>query len=179
MKIHNIKVSYYFSDDLVKRQKSNSKVIEKYSSGICTTIYKHTPNLINCTGIKHREQIDEIKCLLENKFQAKCANYRIDNTFIQEKYGTRLNLMKVFQIVASHYHYLYTPSYDPEIFSGLCMKSKDKTYPTINVFSTGTVQYLAGKSFRCIQQSRDIIRQIIREIYTTKDNVDCTVVREI
>ena len=163
MKIHNIKVSYYFSDNLIQKQKSNKKVIDKYSEGVTTTIYKHTPYLVNCTGLKRREQIDEIKGFLENKFMTKCDEYRIDNTFIQEKSGIRLNLNKVYLFGVSRYQHLYTVAYDPEIFSGLCMKSKDKSYPTLNIFSTGTVQYLGGKSFRCIQESRDIIRQIFSE----------------
>lgn len=163
MKIHNIKCSYYFSDNLIPKQKTNTKVIDKVDGRVTTTIYKHTPNLVNCTGLKHREQIYGMKHILEKKYGAKCTHCRIDNTFIQQKWGIRLNLVKVYEVALTHYKHIYTVSYQPELFSGLCMKAIKKSYPTINIFSTGTVQFLGGKTFQCIQESEEIVKNIISE----------------
>ena len=136
MKIHNIKLSFYFIDNLVAKEKSNRKIIDKLSGKVTTTIYTHTPNLVNCTGIKNREQINEIQLYLEQKYGVKCTHYQIDTTFMQSKSGVGLNLRKVIELAKARYNHLYNPSYQPELFSGLSLKSINKNYPTINIFST-------------------------------------------
>ena len=160
MKIHNIKLSFYFLDNLVTKEKSNRKVIDKLIGNVTTTIYTHTPFLVNCTGIRSREQINEIQSFLEEKYGVKCSHYQIDTTFMQTKSGIGLNLQKVYDLAKSRYHTLYRPSVQPELYSRLSLKAINKDYPTINLFTTGTVQFLGGKSFRCIQESQDIVRAI-------------------
>ena len=166
MKIHNIKLSFYFTENLMTKEKSNRKVIDKLSGHVTTTIYTHTPYLLNCTGIRSREQIDEIRSFLEQKYGVKCDRYQIDTTFMQSKTGIKINLLKVYKLVEARYRHLYNPSYHPELFSGLSLKSINKDYPTINLFGTGTFQFLGGKSFQCIQESQDIIRTIFSECKT-------------
>ena len=163
MKIHNIKLSFYFSNNLVPKEKSNKKVIDKLSDHVTTTIYTHTPHLVNCTGVKNRDHIKTIQLFLEQKYGVKCDHYQIDTTFMQKRYGIKLNLIKVYELAKARYHQLYNPSYQPELFSGLSLKSIDKVHPTINIFATGTIQFLGGKSFQCIQESHEIVRTILSE----------------
>ena len=48
---------------------------------IVFTIYKHSPHLVNMTGLKNFSGIERYRKELEERFQQKVEHVRIDNTF--------------------------------------------------------------------------------------------------
>ena len=78
MKLNNIKVSFIFENNVVKDQ--NKQIIWK-NGNFTFTIYKHNRKLVNVTGLKSAEEIEQQKKLIEEMFQKKVKKERIDNTF--------------------------------------------------------------------------------------------------
>ena len=82
MKLNNIKASFIFENNVVNNEKRQSI----WKNGNYTfTIYNHTPKLINITGVKTTEEIEQQKTLLEEMFNQRVLQVRIDNTFFSKK----------------------------------------------------------------------------------------------
>ena len=56
MKLKNIKASFIFEEDLTEKRSGTDKLIFKDKS-VTFTIYKHTPRLLNVTGVKSLAQL--------------------------------------------------------------------------------------------------------------------------
>ena len=78
MKLNNIKASFIFENNVVNNE--NKQVIWK-NGNFTFTIYRHTPKLINVTGVKSAVEMEQQKTLMEKMFKQKVLKMRIDNTF--------------------------------------------------------------------------------------------------
>ena len=78
MKLNNIKASFIFENSVVKNQ--NKQVIWK-NGNFTFTIYKHSQQLVNVTGLKSAEEIEQQKSVIEEMFQQEVKKVRIDNVF--------------------------------------------------------------------------------------------------
>ena len=56
MKLKNIKASFIFNQDLIEKKSGCGKFIFK-EGNVTYTIYKHTPHLLNVTGVKSIAQL--------------------------------------------------------------------------------------------------------------------------
>ena len=68
MKLKNIKASFIFENNVI--QNGNKQVIWK-NGNFTFTIYKHTQQLVNVTGLKRAEEIEQQQKLIEELFQQK------------------------------------------------------------------------------------------------------------
>ena len=66
VKLNDIKASFIFEKNVIKNE--NKQVIWK-NGDITFTIYKHTQQLVNVTGLKSAEEIEQQKKLMEEMFQ--------------------------------------------------------------------------------------------------------------
>ena len=83
MKLNNVKASFIFENNVVKDQ--NKQVIWK-NGNFTFTIYKHSQQLVNITGLKSAEEIEQQKSLIEELFQQKVKKVRIDIiSFLKER----------------------------------------------------------------------------------------------
>ena len=82
MKLNNIKASFIFENNVI--QNGKKQVIWK-NGNFTFTIYKHTQQLVNVTGLKRAEEIEQQKTLIEELFQQKVKKVRIDNVFFSNK----------------------------------------------------------------------------------------------
>ena len=57
---------------------------------------------------------------------------------------------------------LYYVDFNPELFTGCYLKPYDRDYPTINIFYTSSFQLMGGKSFKKIEESMGIAREVIK-----------------
>ena len=76
MKLNNIKASFIFENNVI--QNENKQVIWK--EGNFTFL-----QLVNVTGLKSTEEIEQQKKLIEEMFQQKVKKVRIDNVFFSKK----------------------------------------------------------------------------------------------
>ena len=60
------------------------------------TIYRHNPKLINVTGLKSAEEIEQQKCLMEEKFKQEVMKVRIDNTFFSKKDYKNIDMVALY-----------------------------------------------------------------------------------
>lgn len=84
MKLKNIKASFIFSEDLTEKRSGTDKLIFR-KKNVTFTIYKHTPHLLNITGVKSLTQLKNCKEEMEKHFGKKIKKERIDNLFFQKK----------------------------------------------------------------------------------------------
>ena len=82
MKLNNIKASFIFENNVI--QNENKQVIWK-NGNFTFTIYKHSQQLVNVTGLKSAEEIEQQKSVIEDMFQQKVKKVRIDNVFFSKK----------------------------------------------------------------------------------------------
>lgn len=169
MKINNIKISVYLSGDLCEKEKSNRKTIYKHGSWTFT-IYRHSPRLINVTGLKHECDIDKVINHIENIYAKKCVKYQIDSVMITHKDNKRLNMNDVMKN-AKTFLDMYYIDYNPELFTGLYLKPFNREFPTVNNIYTGSFQLLGGKSFQKINTIFHLIHHLIKKSEKTWDAV--------
>jgi len=60
MKLKNIKASFIFGEDLIEKRSGTDKLIFK-DKNVTFTIYKHTPGLLNVTGVKSLAQLKTVR----------------------------------------------------------------------------------------------------------------------
>ena len=66
IQLKNLKASFIFKENLLfKEKQSSKKVIFKFEH-MTFTIYKHTPTLLNVTGVRSLEELINVKLLWRN-----------------------------------------------------------------------------------------------------------------
>ena len=116
---------------MFEKEKSNTKVICN-SGSLTVTLYKHSPRLVNVTGIKQEADINGVIHYIEQKYKKKCIKHHIDSIMISHKDYKSLKMIDVIRN-AETYSNLYYIDYTPELFTGLYLKPFDREYPTIIV----------------------------------------------
>ena len=91
MKLKNIKASFIFNQDLVEKKSGFEKFIFK-EGNVTYTIYKHTPHLLNVTGVKSIAQLKNCKGEMEERFDAEIIEDRVDNLFFSKKDNKNIDL---------------------------------------------------------------------------------------
>ena len=160
MKLCNIKVSAKFKNPFYEKQKNNKKVKLKVKNWTYIH-YKHSPYLVNITGIQSRRDIKEAIHTLEKENSNICTNVKIDTCMFSHKDNHIIKLEDVVNKLNSVTN-LYYADYHPELSTGCYLKPYDREYPTINVFYTSSFQLMGGKSFKKIKESATIAKELIQ-----------------
>ena len=158
MKLNNIKVSFIFENNVVKDQ--NKQIIWK-NGNFTFTIYKHSRKLVNVTGLKSAEEIEQQKKLIEEMFQQKVKKERIDNTFFSKKDYKNIDMPSLYKHLKENKDYFV--SYNIEVFAGMYLHPKDKQYPTMIVFRTGSYTMMGGKSIKVVYESELFLKTLIEK----------------
>ena len=82
MELKNLKASFIFKSNVHQDFEKRSYIF--MIDNIVFTIYKHSPHLVNMTGLKNFSGIERYRKELEERFQQKVEHVRIDNTFFTE-----------------------------------------------------------------------------------------------
>ena len=53
--------------------------------------------------------------------------------------------------------------YNIELLAGMYLQPKDKFYPTILLFRTGSYTLMGGKSFKCNHKSEHFVKDLIKK----------------
>ena len=161
MRVCNIKISLYFEKELFKKEKTNRKIIIKDGEWIITQ-YLHSPNLINITGLKSKDDIVKVIKHLEDKFNNKCVKHQIDSAMLSHKDSKLIKMIDIMKHIKSVTNLFYI-DYHPELFTGMYLKPYNRDYPTVNLFYTGSFQLLGGKSFEKIDSTITIVKDLIQK----------------
>ena len=158
MQIKNIKASFIFSEDLIEGKRTKEMFTSKQKD-VVLTIYKHTPNLLNITGIKSFGHLVLTKEEMEKKFNKSISEMRIDNIFLSKKNHMNIDLNRIFDYLKGHEKFY--ASYVHELFPGMHLKPKDKTFPTIGLFRTGSFTMMGSKNVDAICESEMFVNSLI------------------
>ena len=123
------------------------------------TIYRHNPKLINVTGLKSAEEIEQQKCLMEEKFKQEVMKVRIDNTFFSKKDYKNIDMVALYHTMKENKDYYV--NYHVELFAGMYLHPTNKLFPTILVFRTGSYTLMGGKSLEVVKESQQFIQDLI------------------
>ena len=91
MKLKNIKASFIFNQNLIEEKSGTEKFIFK-EQNVTYTIYKHTPYLLNITGVKSIAQLMNCRSDMEERFESEIIEDRVDNLFFLKKDNNKLEL---------------------------------------------------------------------------------------
>ena len=160
MKLCNIKVSASFKKPFHEKQKNNKKVKQKVRN-FTFIRYLHSPHLVNITGIRSRKEIEDAIQILQKENDNTCIGVKIDSCMFSHKDNQIIKLEDIAPFLSSVTN-LYYVDYQPELFPGCYLKPYDRGYPTINIFYTSSFQLMGGKSFKKIEESMGIARQVIK-----------------
>lgn len=158
MKLKNIKASFIFGEDLIEKRNGTEKLIFK-EKNVTFTIYKHTPDLLNVTGVKSLAQLKSCKEEMEKHFEKKIKEERIDNLFFSKKDKKNIDLDQLS--IYLHGHKKYFASYHHELFPGMHLLPKDKSFPTIVLFRTGSFTLMGSKNLNAIFESESFVESLI------------------
>ena len=161
MKLNNIKASFIFENSVVKDQ--NKQVIWK-NGNFTFTIYKHSQQLVNVTGLKSAEEIEQQKSVIEEMFQQEVKKVRIDNVFFSKKDYKNIDMCSVYNNLKENKDYFV--SYNIEVFPGMYLHPKDKQYPTMIIFRTGSFTIMGGKSLKAVYESELFLNTLIEKYLT-------------
>ena len=158
MKLKNIKASFIFSEDLTEKRSGTDKLIFR-KKNVTFTIYKHTPHLLNITGVKSLTQLKNCKEEMEKHFGKIIKKERIDNLFFSKKDKKNIDLDQLS--IYLHGHKKYFASYTHELFPGMHLLPKDKSYPTIVLFRTGSFTLMGSRNLDAIVESESFVESLI------------------
>ena len=146
LQVVNIKCSFFIDKPL--RINERMKIINPYDN-VKITIYNHSPNLINVTGIKSFEKLEIFKIYLSNQFSVNIIQERIDAIMLNYKspIHKKINLNKLSNICSNIKN--YNLDFNCELFNAPFLKSKSKN-GTLLLFSSGSVQIMGVKRKRDI-----------------------------
>ena len=156
MKLNNIKASFIFENDLI--QNGNKQVIWR-NGNFKFTIYKHSQKLVNVTGLKSVEEIEQQKSVIEEMFQQKVKKVRIDNVFFSKKDYKNIDMCSLYNDLKENKDYFI--DYNIELFAGMYVHVKDKQYPTMIVFRTGSYTIMGGKSIKIVYECELFLNTLI------------------
>ena len=156
LKIRNIKVSVFLSEDL----KSFHPQISEYQDYVFT-IYPYSKRLINVTKLKSVDQLKNISNVIKVRYNVSVVKVKIDSIMLSRKVkGKMFSFQKTLLRISNQD---FKIDNDRELFHAPWVKSK---YGSFNLFSCGSVTCMGVK---CLEDIK-MIEIFLDKIYC-KENV--------
>ena len=125
------------------------------------TIYLHSPSIANVTGLKSRANVEYYKSLLEKTYAHKCTITYIDCLFLSRKDNRKIDMHSLYKYIIDNCKNVYRVIYNIEIFPAMYLFPKNRGFPTVLIFRTGTYQLIGGYKADCILQSISFVQRIL------------------
>ena len=133
-------------------------------------IYRHSPYLVNVTGVKTFERLKLARQIVEEKLQQQVLKVRIDNTFYSQKNYRNVDLIKVYEFM--QHHDTFRVDYNVELFAGMYFHPKKVNYPTILFFRTGSYTMMGGKQWKILKDCERFVKTLIEMFDKKKHEED-------
>ena len=133
-------------------------------------IYRHSPYLVNVTGVKTFERLKLARQIIEEKLQQQVLKVRIDNTFYSQKNYRNVDLIKVYEFM--QHHDTFRVDYNVELFAGMYFHPKKVNYPTILFFRTGSYTMMGGKQWKILKDCERFVKTLIEMFDKKKHEED-------
>ena len=152
MKLRNIKAHFNLDKQI------DIDVIRKIFKGCNATftINSHHKNVIHVTGVKSNTHLKLCIQYIEENFNVKVNESIIDNQFFSHKDNKVLDLRKIYDKLKET-HIVF---FEPELSPSMVIKHKNKIFPTILLFHSGSYTFLGGK-MENVKVTNKFIKEII------------------
>ena len=157
MKLRNLKASFILKDKVLTTEKKKNVTFKQDT--FTFNIYRHSPYLVNVTGVKTFERLKLARQIIEEKLQQSVLTVRIDNTFYSQKNYRNVDLIKVYEFM--QHHDTFRVDYNVELFAGMYFHPKKKNYPTILFFRTGSYTMMGGKQWQILKDCERFVKTLI------------------
>ena len=87
---------------------------------------------------------------------------RIDNTFFSKKNYRNVDLRRVYKFMQKSRK--FHVEYNVELFAGMYFKPKQKYYPTILFFRTGSYTMMGGKKMKILKECETILNTSLKTL---------------
>ena len=128
-------------------------------------VYGHSPLRINITGLNSMQEIENTRKYIEDLYEVKCSDVRVDNIFYSHKDSKNIDMNAMYYHLRDQYKNDYVIDYNIELFPGLYMKSKIKGLPTLILFRTGSFTIIGCKSIEMVTKYKSFIYNIFNYFY--------------
>merc|ERR1712215_374623 len=139
---------FYFGREIFHNRKGINYIFK--CLGFTLTIYNHSPYLVNVTGIKSFDHLKLAREIIELEIKINVKKVRIDNTFFSKKNYRNVDLRRVYKFMQKSRK--FHVEYNVELFAGMYLKPKQKHYPTILFFRTGSYTMMGGKKMEILNE---------------------------
>ena len=157
MKLKNLKASFILKNEIVMERKKKNNVFKHQP--FTFNIYHHSPHIVHVTGVKSIERMKLAQCIIEEKFHQKVLKIRIENMFYSQKNYQNIDLIKVHEFLQNNE--LFHVDYNVELFAGMYLLPKNKQYPTIIFFRTGSYTIMGGKQLKIVKECETFVKSLI------------------
>ena len=157
MKLRNLKASFILKNEIVMERKKKNNVFKHQP--FTFNIYHHSPHIVHVTGVKSIERMKLAQCIIEEKFHQKVLKVRIENMFYSQKNYQNIDLIKVHEFLQNNE--LFHVDYNVELFAGMYLIPRNKKYPTIIFFRTGSYTLMGGKQLKLVKECESFVKSLI------------------
>jgi TATA-box binding protein (TBP) (component of TFIID and TFIIIB) len=168
MKLRNLKASFFLKDKVLTTEKKKNVTFKQDT--FTFNIYRHSPYLVNVTGVKTFERLKLARQIIEEKLQQSVLTVRIDNTFYSQKNYRNVDLIKVYEFM--QHHDTFRVDYNVELFAGMYFHPKKVNYPTILFFRTGSYTMMGGKQWKILKDCERFVKTLIEMFDKKKHEED-------
>ena len=155
MSLKNIKATLIFGQDL-KRGGEKFKI-----NNVSFTIYKYKSDRIHITGVKSIKELEYYKYVMENKYEQKVIQERIDNMFYSKKDDINIDLDKLYYYMQNSD--VYFVNYNVERFCGMFLEPYNNNKCTILLFRTGSYTFLGMKVMEEIEENIKFVNMLLQK----------------
>ena len=155
MSLKNIKATLIFGQDL-KRGGEKFKI-----NNVSFTIYKYKSDRIHITGVKSIKELEYYKYVMENKYEQKVIQERIDNMFYSKKDDINIDLDKLYYYMQNSD--VYFVNYNAERFCGMFLEPYNNNKCTILLFRTGSYTFLGMKTMEEIEENIKFVNMLLQK----------------
>ena len=166
MKLRNLKASFILKEKVSTTEKKKNVTFKQDT--FTFNIYRHSPYLVNVTGVKTFGRLKLARQIIEEKLQQSVLTVRIDNTFYSQKNYRNVDLNKVHEFM--QHHDTFRVDYNVELFAGMYFHPKKKNYPTILFFRTGSYTMMGGKQWQILKDCERFVKTLI-ETFDNKNRL--------
>ena len=168
MKLRNLKASFILKEKVSTTEKKKNVTFKQDT--FTFNIYRHSPYLVNVTGVKTFERLKLARHIIEEKLQQSVLTVRIDNTFYSQKNYRNVDLIKVYEFM--QHHDTFRVDYNVELFAGMYFHPKKVNHPTILFFRTGSYTMMGGKQWKILKDCERFVKTLIEMFDKKKHEED-------
>ena len=159
MKLRNLKATLFMKNKLSIPCGAKNFILKREE--FTFTIYRHSPYMVNATGVKSFQELKEAQELLEGIVHQQVIKVRIDNTFYSQKNFANVDLIQVYSFLKNSD--TFYAEYNIELFAGMYMHPKKENYPTILFFRTGSYTMMGGREENILNECEIFVNSLIEK----------------